>query len=151
MRRTPKSVGSFSTARRGSSSNAAVTAILAAVLNVLKIPKTFRFANSNACLLVMHPEHRMDIPNSFAYARSSSIPANVRTPISFARFAWLLKRRRLPQIELTKTKVLPPATDASVRDPEYLVATGFPIACEQAREGPHRSLTRVYPRQLRAS
>jgi hypothetical protein len=45
----------------------AVTAILAAVLDVLKIPKTFRFANSNACLLVMPPDHRMEIPNSFAY------------------------------------------------------------------------------------
>src|SRR4030095_12977073 len=42
-------------------------------------------------------------------------------------------------------------TDANGRDPKYLAGTGFPIAGERPREGPHRLLTRVYPRQPRVS
>ena len=51
----------------------------------LLIPFTIPF-NSNACLLVIPPDHRMEIPNSFAYAKIPSISAKVRTPISFATF-----------------------------------------------------------------
>ena len=60
IRRTPNSVGSFSAARRGSRSNCALTAILAAVLDVLKIPNTRRRASSKACGAVMPPDQRID-------------------------------------------------------------------------------------------
>ena len=56
IRRTPRWVGSFSDANWGSSTNCADTAIFAAVLDVLKMPNTLRFANSKACLLVIPPD-----------------------------------------------------------------------------------------------
>ena len=62
MRRTPISVGSFSAASRGSPVKGAVTAIFRAVLDVLKMPCTPRFASSNACGAVIPPDQRMSIP-----------------------------------------------------------------------------------------